>query len=130
MTYNYSDELFSDFHKDVYGFRPDCSIRFNWEVMSRDQKQARWNQLSKELESKNKLEKQKEEEDVQRFKANIEIKIRRGAKDRTDALRIMTENEDFQGGQCVECWVWDRGILFTPYGKELVQELCKIVTYS
>lgn len=136
MTYNYSgepwmsDELFSDYHKDAYGFRPRGIIMDNWNMMPPAEKQARWDQLGDMVANNAELAKTKQDADLNTLKAEIEKHISLGAKDRSEALRIMTQNERFYSGQCVEHWVWERGILFTPYGKELVQELCKIVTYS
>ena len=45
MEFTYSDELFSDLHKDVYGFRPRGVILDNWNILPAEQKQARWDQL-------------------------------------------------------------------------------------
>ena len=42
----------------------------------------------------------------------------------------MTSGEKFFHGQDVEGWVWDKGILFTDYGRELVKKLDGIVTYE
>ena len=130
MTYNYSDELFSDYHKDAYGFRPAGKELSDWLSLTPAQKDVRWRELGDLVDDNSKLRIKMEEADVERLKADIEQHISLGAKDRTEALLIMTKNEDFQTGQCVEAWVWEKGVLFTPYGKELVQELCKIVTYN
>jgi len=45
------------------------------------------------------------------------------------ALRWMTQGETFYHHQCVEHWVWNQGILFTDYGRELVKELMGIVEF-
>lgn len=45
MSYTYSDELFSDLHKDAYGFRPSGAGFNCWNAMTPDQKQARWDQM-------------------------------------------------------------------------------------
>ena len=42
----------------------------------------------------------------------------------------MTQTETFHHIQDVEHFVWNRGILFTKYGKDLVKKLEKIVTYE
>ena len=41
-----------------------------------------------------------------------------------------SDGETFYLEQCVEAWVWKRGILFTDYGRELVKELVEIVTFE
>ena len=57
MSFTYSDDCFSDLHKDVYGFRPRGIIMENWDSMDPAQKQARWDELCEELEVNNKFEK-------------------------------------------------------------------------
>ena len=42
----------------------------------------------------------------------------------------MTDSDTFYHGQCVESWVWDQGILFTDYGRELVKKLMGIVRFE
>ena len=58
MSFTYSDDCFSDLHKDVYGFRPRGIIMENWDSMDPAQKQARWDELCEELEVNNKFEKE------------------------------------------------------------------------
>jgi hypothetical protein len=38
--------------------------------------------------------------------------------------------ETFYHSQDVEHFVWEQGILFTDYGKQLVKDLCEIVEYE
>tara|TARA_B100000780_G_scaffold272135_1_gene233930 strand:- start:38 stop:208 length:171 start_codon:yes stop_codon:yes gene_type:complete len=45
----YDDNLFSDFHKEVYGFRPRGVIMDNWNSMAPAEKQVRWDQLCEEM---------------------------------------------------------------------------------
>lgn len=56
--------------------------------------------------------------------------INLGAGDRANALRWLTEDERFYHSQDVEHWVWDQGVLFTDYGRELVKELEAVVVYE
>tara|TARA_R110002167_G_scaffold34895_3_gene111471 strand:+ start:2700 stop:3092 length:393 start_codon:yes stop_codon:yes gene_type:complete len=130
MTYIYSNDGFSDFHKEAYGFRPDNRQLGDWFNLTPAQKDIRWKELQEMVNDNEEVSINVQEACLERLKADIEQHISLGAKDRTEALLIMTKNEDFQTGQCVEAWVWGKGVLFTPYGKELVQELCKIVTYN
>jgi|TARA_R110000764_G_scaffold162662_3_gene249981 hypothetical protein len=46
----YDDNLFSDLHKEVYGFRPRGVIMDNWNSMAPTEKQVRWDQLCEEME--------------------------------------------------------------------------------
>ena len=69
-------------------------------------------------------------EPVEEFKELVQKTIDLGAGDEETALRWLTSGEKFYHIQDVESWVWDRNILFTDYGKELVKKLENIVTYE
>mgnify|MGYP007058524872 CR=1 FL=1 len=53
-----------------------------------------------------------------------------GANDRKTALSWITGSETFYHSQDVEHFVWEQGILFTQYGKQLVKDLAEIVEYK
>jgi hypothetical protein len=130
MTFTYSDDCFSDLHKDVYGFRPRGVILDNWNSMAPEQKQARWDQLCAELEANTAFEKQQELRAVERFEARVQDVIELGAGNRTNALLWISQTETFYHVQDVEHFVWEQGILFTDYGKKLIEELAAIVDYK
>jgi hypothetical protein len=130
MEFTYSDELFSDLHKDVYGFRPRGVILDNWNILPAEQKQARWDQLCAELESNTIFEKQQEVKAVASFQARVQDVIELGAGNYTNALLWISGTETFYSVQCVEHFVWEQGILFTDYGKQLVKDLAAIVEYK
>ena len=131
MTYS-TDLIWeiSDLHKDVYGVRPRGSFFADWEAKSEADKQETWDDMVAELEYQHKREAARKVEDVAQMEADIEAYIAFGARDRKDALRWMTQNETFYSGQCVESWVWDKGILFTDYGKAIVKDLLQVVKYN
>ena len=130
MEFTYSDELFSDLHKDVYGFRPRGVIMDNWNILPAEQKQARWDQLCAELESNTLFEKQQEVKAVASFQARVQDVIELGAGNYTNALLWISGTETFHHIQDVEHFVWEQGILFTQYGKQLVKDLAEIVEYK
>ena len=130
MTFNYSNDCFSDLYKDVYGFRPRGNAMDNWDLMGPTRKQAYWDELCAELEANTISEKQQAENAVAKFKARVQDVIGLGAGDRTTALRWITGQEKFYHEQSVEHFVWEQGILFTDYGKQLVKDLCEIVKYE
>jgi hypothetical protein len=130
MTFTYSDDCFSDLHKDVYGFRPRGIIMENWDSMEPAQKQARWDQLCEELAANNKFEKEQEVKAVARFQARVQDVIELGAGNYTNALLWIVGTETFYHIQDVEHFVWEQGILFTNYGKQLVKDLAAIVEYK
>ena len=130
MTFTYSDDCFSDLHKDVYGFRPRGSLMDDWNDRTPRQKQELWNALCDELEANTIFEKQQAENAVAKFEARVKDVIELGAGNRTNALLWMTSSEKFFHSQSVEHFVWEQGILFTDYGKQLVKDLCEIVEYE
>ena len=127
--YTYSEELFSDFHKDAYGFRPR-NHRFYDADTTPAEKQEIWDATGRAFDRRQAEEARREEEALAEFKAQITKVIEAGAGNRINALRWMTSSETFYSHQCVEMWVYDQGILFTDYGRELVNELMDIVTFE
>jgi hypothetical protein len=130
MTFNYSDDCFSDLHKDVYGFRPRGYIMDNWCMMDSTQKQAQWDELCAQLEANTIFEKKQAVNAVDRFETRIQDTIGLGAGNRSTALLWISGTETFHHSQDVEHFVWEQGILFTDYGKQLVKDLCEIVEYE
>ena len=130
MSFTYSDDCFSDLHKDVYGFRPRGNAMDNWDMMGPTRKQAYWDELCAELEANTIFEKQQAENAVAKFEARVKDVIELGAGNRTNALLWMTSSEKFFHSQSVEHFVWEQGILFTDYGRQLVKDLCEIVEYE
>lgn len=123
----YSDELFSDFHKDAYGFRPRDHEFYS---AAPERKQEIWDATGRQLDRTMQEEAEMADEALAEFKAQITKVIEAGAGNRINALRWMTSNEEFYHSQDVESWVYSQGILFTDYGKKLVDELKEVVTYA
>ena len=126
----YSTDLISDLHKDAYGYRPRGRFFADWDEATDAEKQEMWDIMTATLEANGKAEQEQELKDVAQMEADISAYIAFGARDRKDALRWMTQTETFYSGQCVEGWVWKKGVLFTDYGKALVQELLQVVKYN
>ena len=125
--YTYSEELFSDFHKDTYGFRPR-EHEF-WDATPA-RKQEIWDDVEQDFLQEMVREEKAKAEALAQFDRDIKAYMAFGAKDRTDALRWMTQNEKFYHQQSVEHWVWEKGILFTDEGRALVKELVEIVKFE
>jgi urocanate hydratase len=130
MAYTYSDDLFSDLHKDVYGYRPRGWKLDDWNAMNADQKQEMWDTLCDQLEENSENEKKIEAMKVEEFKERIHQAQTYGAADYWDALRWITGRETFYHIQDVEHFVWEQGILFTQYGKQLIKDIAKVVEYK
>tara|TARA_B110000977_G_scaffold76553_1_gene103301 strand:- start:1694 stop:2101 length:408 start_codon:yes stop_codon:yes gene_type:complete len=130
MTFTYSDDLISDFHKEVYGYRPRETFWNEWEKCTPSEKQKTWDEYARVSELQAIETKAKEASDVQVFEDRINDVIEIGAGDRKTALRWITDQETFYHGQDVEHFVWEKGILFTDYGKSLLEELYALVKYK
>ena len=125
--YTYTTDLFSDLHKDVYGYRPRGAAMEDWNSRTPRQKNELFNALCEELEEVTRDEKRQADRNLMEFTGEILNMIELGAKDRETALRWMTQEHEFHSEQDVSHWVWAHGILFTEYGKQLVKDLLKIV---
>lgn len=128
--YTYSDDIISDLHKDVRGYRPTASWWQMWNALGKAEKQNVWDALCNELETKIKHEKIAEEKAVAEFKERIEQAQVWGARDYFDALRWITGCETFYHVQDVEHFVWEQGILFTDFGKQLIKDIAKVTEYK
>lgn len=130
MTYTFDENIVSDLHKDARGYRPGQGWWDHWSYADDELKQCIWDSLCVELDESIAREKQIEQEAVADFEQEVQQYINLGAGDRTTALRWMTQNEEFYNEQCVEHWVWNKGILFTDVGKALVKQLMNIVSFA
>jgi len=123
------DMCFSDFYKDTYGFRPRGAAWEYYEALSVEEFNKDIEYMISKMEGDTLAEAQAQEEAVQTFKQTVQKTIELGAGDEETALRWMTQSQTFYHGQDVEHYVWEQGILFTDYGRELVDKLCNIVEY-
>ena len=123
--YTYSDQLYSDFHKDAYGFRPSNDDSFYTATPKR--KQIIWNLLAEQYEFRQAEEFAENRRCVENFQDYIDRIIENGAGDEQTAYREIVESNNFQNCQDVEHYVWNQGILFTDYGKQICRILSNMV---
>jgi hypothetical protein len=128
--YTFDDNIVSDLHKDARGFRPGVAWMQAWKTSTGEEKQGIWDSLCEEVKESIAREQRMAAEAVKDFESDINLNIALGAGDRETALRWMTQTEEFYNDQCIEHWVWNRDILFTDYGRELIKELKTIVTFK
>lgn len=83
----FSDDLYSDFHKDVYGFRPRGEAWQAWLNMTDEQKQQRWESMQAQLEADEADEKRQEAEAIINFEDVISNLIADGHADRKSAVQ-------------------------------------------
>ena len=127
-TYTFDMDIFSDLYKDAHGIRPRGHFFYSEECTD-DERQAIWDQTLVALERAIAEEQADRQEALVAFKRLLEVTVSEyGATDEETALRWLTENEKFYGVQDIEHWVWKAGILFTDYGRELVERLKSMVT--
>ena len=130
--YDFDEQTLSDLHKDARGFRPRGEFFWsNWAAADADGKQAIWDGLIRELDRVQAEEAHAAEVAIANFEGLVGDTIYTyGAADRETALRWLTSEETFYHSQDVEHWVYNQGILFTDYGREIVKELMDIVTFK
>ena len=114
--YTYSDQLYSDFHKDVYGFRPSRDASFY--TASPKIKQAMWDELGEMFERNQKIEEMKNTKSVENFKEYLNR-----FDSYSEAVSNIAEFNDFKHPLDVEHYVWNQGILFTDFGKTFLKDL-------
>ena len=128
--FTYDEELFSDLHKDAYGFRPRDHGFYDADTTPA-QKQEIWDATILDMNAAQEAEEARAADCVKDFKAEVDMVINTfGAGDRATALKWITDCDTFEHSQDVEHWVYNRGILFTDYGRTLVEELMKIVEFT
>lgn len=113
-------------HKDAYGVK---GRHYKFEDMSLEELLAEANELAMVAYDVREHEKFVEECELQSFEGQIALTMD-VAGDRLTALRWMTQMHTWFGLQDVEGYVYNLGFLFTPEGRELVDELCYVVEFT
>ena len=114
-------------HKDAFGVK---GRHYDFDAMSLEDLRSTAAYIERSIEESIAAEQAAEAQALEEFEHRVAETIRYGAGDRQTALRWMTQGETFYHHQCVEHWVWNQGILFTDYGRKLVEELKTIVKYE
>lgn len=128
MTYTYSEELYSDYHKAAYGSRPTEWSWKHWNEMTPDQKQAEWDYLGELFEENEQREFEDASQSVSDFEEMFYI-FEKFAPNRKTAVRYLIESEDIRHSQDAEHFLWGNGVLFTEYGKAFLAEMMNHLEY-
>jgi len=116
-------QMYSDFHKDVYGFRP----RFDYGSFSTEHLELDYKHFDKKIQESNFRESAREEQAIEDFKISIKEVIGYGAKDEDEALQWLVgselDSDSVYSIQDIEGYVWNQGFLFTDYGRHLVKRI-------
>jgi hypothetical protein len=94
MTFTYSDDLYSDLHKDARGVRPGNAGAVYWDTLSPAEKQIQWDALVREMDERYIQEAAMEDIAILEFEAAVDAIIENGAAGRETAIRWMIEAED------------------------------------
>lgn len=121
------EEYIYDAHKTAFGVK---GRHYDFAAMSLQELKDEADYISKACDEAMKLEKEMADKAIEDFNKVVQDTIELGAGDEETALRWLTQDEKFYHIQCLESWVWDKGILFTNYGRDLVKKLEKIVTFQ
>lgn len=93
MKFTFDYDLFSDLHKDAFGFRPR-NHRFYSELTTDMERQEDWDYVCKCFESEQERLQNAEIQSDLNFEKMIEGNLFLGAEDRTAAIRWILEAED------------------------------------
>ena len=116
-----------DAHKTAFGVK---GRHYDFDSMSMAELEKEADYISEACNEVMAEEAAAEERAIKEFNKEVEYYQLLGAKTREDALRWMTQQDEFSHEQCVEHWVYNRGFLFTELGRTVVKEICNIVTFK
>ena len=115
--------LYSDFHKDAYGFRPRT---VNVYALTTEELEADFDRFE-QVCADNRIEELSAEAEADKaFQALITNTITIGANDEVTALRWIAEGAVEQYGYDYEHFLWNQGIAYSAYGKELAKRFAPI----
>jgi hypothetical protein len=104
VGFTYDDNLYSDLHKDAYGFRPSYFSSSLWSEMSPEAKQIEWDWLLKEMHARYETEVQEQKQATHDLELRIQNLLVSGAKDRNMAIRWLDEAYETQGDREYLCY--------------------------
>jgi hypothetical protein len=96
--YTFDDKLFSDLHKDAYGFRPDRWQFDLWNGMTDDQKQAKWDSMIDVMREEERLREESEQIAVKAFENEVTRKVAKTGKTRVEVIQemVIAENPTYR----------------------------------
>jgi hypothetical protein len=118
-------QVYSDFHKDAYGFRPRG---IDYSAMSDEQLVADFDRFGEICQENAIAEAKQLEADLKAFDLSIERIIQLGANDYKTALKWLFDGEglDWRNPQDLEHFVWRKGIFWSDKGKAVLKDLIEI----
>ena len=93
--------IYSDMHKDAYGFRP----RFDYNTWTLEKFNAEFKLMGRIIEDDNKVKQENQEKSAHDFEMRVLSLLQTGAKDRAMALRWIHEAEGSNGDNEYLCFL-------------------------
>ena len=126
MEFTFSDYLFSDLFKDVYGCRPASSDCNRWMDSTDEEKQEWWDYLTDTLREQEAEMREYQAKQIAALESRIQMNITLGAGDRKTALRWVLDSFDqdslkYYGAEQV---AYDLGL---PYNHPVIAEMDTIL---
>lgn len=127
MSYTFDANLFSDLHKDAYGFRPR-GHRFYDASTTDDERQQIWDYVCADLDAELLRQEREYMTAIQHLEANVQRNMDLGAADRETAIRWVIQSLDLsdldlQYGGSIVCYElglpFDMAPTFDPIMKEM-----------
>lgn len=115
--------LYSDFHKEAYGFRPRT---INVYALTTEELEADFDRFEQVCADNRIEELAAEAEADNAFKTLIANTIQMGAHDEVTALRWIAEGAVEDYGYDYEHFLWNQGIAYSAYGKEIAKKIAPI----
>lgn len=112
-------QVYSDFHKDAYGFRP----RWNYHSLSDAELIADFDTFSSVCKENAIQEDIQLQADLKAWDELIDKTIHLGAKDYKTALRWIVEGHNEWDAEHI---VWSHGILFSDKGRQVVEDIHEV----
>ena len=100
-----AQEIYSDMHKDAYGFRP----RFDFSTWTLDKFNSQFEIMGKIIEADNQLQNEQQAEAAHDFELRIQSLLMSGAKNRAMAVRWIHEAEGSNGDDEYLCFLLGLG---------------------
>ena len=118
-------QIYSDFYKSAYGFRPRG---INYHEFTLEELEADFEVFDRVCAENRREEEEMRSRAIAEFEARVQSIIDMGANDRKTALRWIVESyEEHDLWYGAEGIVWNLGIGFCDYGRELEAELKPII---
>ena len=105
--------LYSDFHKDAYGYRPT----YNYSALTTEELEADYEEFGRVCKENAEEEAKAEKIAIEKFNETVKKMVKMGAKNTKTALRWICEAGVEEDGWDMDYFLWKMGISkYTPAG--------------